>query len=119
MRFERAALHAHEHGFAMFTSPLGISRWKHMDQINDCGVRAADRYPQLLYWTWNWRKQGGSQRMIAIAKREHFYQQEYCGCAFSLRDTNAFRKGQGKAPIRLGVRFYGQSCTHDPEHPGS
>ena len=28
MRFEKAAEYAHEHGFPVFTSCLGISRWK-------------------------------------------------------------------------------------------
>jgi len=107
MRFERSALYAHEHGFSVLTSTLGISRWKNLEQINDCGVRAVSRYPGLVYWTYNWRKNGGSQRMIEIAKREHFYQQEYCGCAFSLRDTNAFRKQRGKMLIQLGMRYYG------------
>ena len=43
MRFERTALYAHEHGFNLFTSCLGISRWKNMEQINGCGHRAAAR----------------------------------------------------------------------------
>jgi predicted adenine nucleotide alpha hydrolase (AANH) superfamily ATPase len=43
MRFERTALYAHEHGFPVITSSLGISRWKNMQQINDCGLRAAAR----------------------------------------------------------------------------
>ena len=34
MRFERTALYAHENGFPVITSCLGISRWKNMDQIN-------------------------------------------------------------------------------------
>ena len=34
MRFERTALYAHEHGFNLFSSSLGISRWKNMKQIN-------------------------------------------------------------------------------------
>ena len=37
MRFEKAAEYAHEHGFPVFTSCLGISRWKDMNQINGCG----------------------------------------------------------------------------------
>ena len=41
MRFEKAAQYAHENGFPVFTSSLGISRWKNMAQINDCGHRAA------------------------------------------------------------------------------
>lgn len=107
MRFERTALYAHEHGFAVMTSSLGISRWKDMQQINGCGHRAAGRYPGLSYWDHNWRKGGGSARMIEISKREQFYQQEYCGCVYSLRDTNRHRQAQGRERIRLGEVFYG------------
>jgi epoxyqueuosine reductase len=111
MRFERTALHAHEHGFPVITSSLGISRWKNMEQINGCGVRAAARYAGVEYWTFNWRKKGGSARMIEISKREHFYQQEYCGCIYSLRDTNKWRLSQGREKIERGVKFYGQGAV--------
>ena len=113
MRFERTALYAHEHGFPVITSSLGISRWKNMRQINDCGVRAAARYPGLTYWEYNWRKGGGSARMIEISKREAFYQQEYCGCAYSLRDTNLLRKANDREPIRIGVKHYGVDSSDD------
>ena len=108
MRFERTALYAHEHGFRAITSSLGISRWKNMAQINDCGHRAAAPYQDLVYWDYNWRKGGGSARMIEISKREHFYQQEYCGCVYSLRDTNRHRRAQGRDRIHLGIKFYGE-----------
>lgn len=107
MRFERTALYASEHGFDVISSSLGISRWKNMAQINQCGTRAASRYPGLIYWTYNWRKQGGSARMVALAKEEHFYQQEYCGCVYSLRDTNRWRLKNDRSRIRLGETFYG------------
>lgn len=106
MRFERTALYAHEHGFDTITSCLGISRWKNMNQINDCGLRAAARYPGMQYWTFNWRKGGGSARMVEISKRERFYQQEYCGCAYSLRDTNEWRVKNGREAIKIGVQYY-------------
>ena len=109
IRFERTALYAHEHGFPVMTSSLGISRWKNMDQINDCGRRAAGRYDGLVYWDFNWRKGGGSARMIEISKREEFYQQEYCGCVYSLRDTNLHRRRQGREPIAIGKQFYGRT----------
>jgi epoxyqueuosine reductase len=117
MRFERTALYAHEHGFPVMTSSLGISRWKNMEQINDCGVRAAAHYPDMTYWEYNWRKGGGSARMIEISKRENFYQQEYCGCAYSLRDTNRHRVETGRKPIKLGEVYYRQasSAGHDDE----
>ena len=107
MRFERTALYAKEHGFKVFTSSLGISRWKDMNQINGCGERAAARYEDMTYWTFNWRKGGGANRMIDLSKQERFYQQEYCGCVYSLRDTNRHRAEMGRAPIELGVKFYG------------
>lgn len=106
MRFERTALYAYENDFPVITSSLGISRWKNMAQINDCGERSAASYPSLVYWTHNWRKKGGANRMIAIAKRERFYQQEYCGCVYSLRDTNHWRRQNGRERIKRGVKFY-------------
>ncbi len=108
MRFERSALYAHENGFPVFTSSLGISRWKNMDQINDCGLRAAQRYPEVQYWTYNWRKDGGSARMYELSKEKEFYKQEYCGCIYSLRDSNAWRKKNSRPLIRIGREFYGK-----------
>lgn len=106
MRFERTALYAHEHGYDIITSSLGISRWKDMNQINDCGIRAAQKYPNMTYWTYNWRKEGGSERMYQIAKRENMYKQEYCGCIFSLRDTNNWREKNNRQKIEIGTEFY-------------
>ena len=106
MRFERTALCAYENGFNVITSSLGISRWKNMDQINDCGVRAANHYDGITYWDYNWRKDGGSKRMYDLAKEENFYKQEYCGCIYSLRDTNAWREQNGRAKIEICKEFY-------------
>ena len=78
-----------------------------MKQINGCGERAAARYENLVYWSYNWRKAGGSQRMVEISKREKFYQQEYCGCVYSLRDTNKWRVSQGRSEVNIGKSFYG------------
>ena len=116
MRFERTALFAYENGFSVITSSLGISRWKNLAQINACGGRAAARYPAMHYWTHNWRKKGGSERMILIAKDEQFYQQEYCGCVFSLRDTNKWRAQSGRGRIKRGLRFYSKSGVSKYNH---
>jgi predicted adenine nucleotide alpha hydrolase (AANH) superfamily ATPase len=108
MRFERTALYAYENNFKIISSSLGISRWKNMDQINDCGERAAGHYEGVNYWTYNWRKAGGAARMYEIAKREEFYKQEYCGCIFSLRDSNSWRVQNGRDEIAIGQEFYGE-----------
>jgi predicted adenine nucleotide alpha hydrolase (AANH) superfamily ATPase len=115
MRFERSALYAHEHGFPVLTSSLGISRLKDLEQINGCGRRAVARYEGLHYWEYNWRKGGGAQRMVEISKREGFYQQEYCGCVYSLRDTNRQRKQRGRSLVVIGGQFYGRPGTEPGE----
>ena len=51
-------------------------------------------------------KKGGSSRMLELSKREGFYQQEYCGCVYSLRDTNRWRVSKGREKIEKGVKFY-------------
>ena len=106
MRFERSALYAKENGFKVYATTLGISRWKDMDQINSSGEKAANRYDEIKYWDFNWRKKGGAARMIEISKREQFYQQEYCGCVYSLRDTNKWRQANNKDRIIRGIKFY-------------
>lgn len=105
-RFEKTAQYAVANGFDMITSSLGISRWKDMDQINRSGLRAAAPFASLDYWTLNWRKGGGSKRMIELSKTESFYQQEYCGCVYSLRDTNRWRVKTGRDKIKLGEKYY-------------
>jgi hypothetical protein len=112
MRFVASAVYAKENGFKVFTSSLGISRWKDMNQINQSGLKAANLLNnEVTYWTYNWRKQGGGARMYDIAKRESFYQQEYCGCIYSLRDTNEWREKNGREKIVIGEKFYEEKIS--------
>ncbi|NYT26737.1 MAG: epoxyqueuosine reductase QueH [Candidatus Thiodubiliella endoseptemdiera] len=111
MRFEVTAEYAKTHGFDLISSTLGISRWKDMNQINGCGVRATNPFAGVTYWDFNWRKQGGSSRMLELSKRESFYQQEYCGCVYSLRDTNRWRTSRGREKIERGIKFYQEAMN--------
>lgn len=109
MRFEVTAQYAQDHDFNLISSTLGISRWKDMNQINACGMRVTQSFDGISYWDFNWRKQGGSSRMLELSKREAFYQQEYCGCVYSLRDTNRWRVSKGQEKIKRSVKFYQQA----------
>lgn len=71
MRFERTALYAYENGFDTITSSLGISRWKNFDQINDCGIRAAEKYEGITYWTHNWRKKEVLPECLKLANESN------------------------------------------------
>jgi len=82
-RLTKAAEFASKNNFRLFTSSLGISRWKDFKQVTECGASAASLFPSLKYWAYNWRKKSGSQRMEEISKEERFYKQNYCGCIFS------------------------------------
>lgn len=106
MRLERTALYAHENGFPVIATSLGISRWKNQKQVYDCGHRAASRYDNVIFWDFNWRKDGGSARSDRIRKEEGFYKQEYCGCVYSLRDANRWRETKGLGKIEIGKTFY-------------
>lgn len=83
LRLERAAFYAHENGFDVLATSLGLSRWKDLDQVNACGRAAAERYEDVRFSDCNWRKNGGTDRSSAVAKREGFYRQKYCGCIYS------------------------------------
>ncbi len=106
MRFVKTAEYAFHNGFKVITSCLGISRWKDFKQVTAAGVKAASLFPEITYWDYNWRKDAGSQRMIEIAKEEEFYQQQYCGCVYSLRDMNQWRTSQGRDKVQLGKDYY-------------
>ena len=113
MRFERTARYASENDYRVITSSLGISRWKDMQQINKCGINAVQPYKDIQYWTFNWRKKGGTQRMVEISKQEQFYQQEYCGCVYSLRDTNRWRVQNNRPKVTIGINFYGADSVSE------
>ncbi len=67
----------------------------------------------MVYWDYDCRRQGGSWPIIDISKREQFYQQEYCGCVYSLRDRNLHRKSQGRPLIQIGKLYYGKEEGQD------
>jgi predicted adenine nucleotide alpha hydrolase (AANH) superfamily ATPase len=47
--------------------------------------------------------------MLELSKQEEFYQQEYCGCVYSLRDTNKWRVSRGREKVERGVKFYAEA----------
>ena len=106
MRFYKTAEYASNNNFSLISSTLGISRWKDMNQINQSGLKAVSHFNDIDYWTFNWRKNKGSENMIKISKKEKFYMQEYCGCVYSLRDTNIWRHKNNRPDIKIGLKYY-------------
>ena len=101
IRMERTARYARENGYPLFATTLGISRYKDLKQVNQSGMNAAKKYPDVNFFNYNWRKNNGLHRSAEISRSQNFYRQQYCGCLFSLMDANHFRKQQGKPFIKV------------------
>lgn len=85
-RLKAAALQARESGLQYFATTLASSRWKSLSQITEAGQRAQQAVPGTLFWAQNWRKGGLQERRNQLLHEYHFYNQQYCGCEFSLRN---------------------------------
>ena len=103
MRMERTALYAYENGFKYFTTTNATSRWKDVNQVNDSGRKAALKYQDnnIQYWEYNWQTNNMTKLKYEISVKEKFYKQEYCGCTYSLRDTNLYRLENNLLPIHI------------------
>ncbi len=91
LRLLRTARKCQELGLTTFTTTLASSRWKSLDQINQAGLWAASQVEGVTFWERNWRKGGLQERRNQLLRENNFYNQLYCGCEFSLRDTSASR----------------------------
>lgn len=101
IRLKKTAEYAYEHGYSLFATTLATSRWKDLEQINEAGEHAAALYPGITFWANNWRKKGLAEKQAGIIKEYDFYRQQYCGCEYSLRDSNKWRKEKGKPLIKF------------------
>jgi len=105
IRLTETARFAHANGYLLFATTLATSRWKNLEQINKAGAHAAALFPNVTFWANNWRKNGLAQKQAEIIKEYDFYRQQYCGCEYSLRDSNKWRKANGKELVRPGDSY--------------
>ena len=84
MRLLATAQLAYERGIGRFATTLASSRWKNLEQIAEAGHWAAAQFNGTEFWAKNWRKNGLSERRNVLLKENGFYNQQYCGCEFSL-----------------------------------
>ena len=89
LRLIATARKAQALGIPYFTTTLASSRWKNLDQINKAGLIAqeslkTDDNLSPLFWPQNWRKGGLYERRNQLLKEFNFYNQQYCGCEYSV-----------------------------------
>ena len=107
MRMEVTAAYALKHGFDAFTTTNATSRWKDESQVNGSGLRAArdvmiEHKKGPRFWLNKWQTDAFTKRKYEISAEEKFYKQEYCGCSYSLRDSNTWRKLNGIPAVKIG-----------------
>ncbi|MCR4859701.1 MAG: epoxyqueuosine reductase QueH, partial [Bacteroidales bacterium] len=95
-RLARAASYAAQRSLPVLATTLASSRWKDLDQVNAAGEEvcsglaadsASEGHPSVTFWSQNWRKGGLQPRRSEIIREQCFYNQDWCGCEFSRRQT--------------------------------
>ena len=116
MRMERTGRYAKDYGFQVIATTNATSRWKDAEQVDRSGVLAAGKYG-LEYFKADWQTDRMTLLKYQISAGEKFYKQEYCGCTYSLRDSNLWRAANGIDKIRIGgdKAGMGDRWFSDPE----
>ena len=83
-RLMSTALLARQLGIRFFTTTLASSRWKSLQQIEEAGQAAQQAVEGTVFWAQNWRKGGLYERRNELLREYGFYNQQYCGCEFSM-----------------------------------
>ena len=98
LRLDKTARLAREQGFDYMATTLTISPLKDAQRLNAIGSRAAREAG--VKWLWSdFKKKDGYRRSCELSKEYGLYRQEYCGCVYSKRETEARRKerdGEGE-----------------------
>ena len=83
IRLEKTCLYLQDFGGDTFTTTLTVSPSKSAKMVNQIGEEiGGDRF--LVR---DFKKQAGFQRTIELAKKWALYRQDYCGCIYSLKNS--------------------------------
>ena len=87
-RLEKSAKKAKELGFDFFTTTLSISPYKEPKWLNKIGYELQEKYG-VKWLLSNFYEDNGYEHSVQLCKQYDLYQQDYCGCVFSLREMIA------------------------------
>ena len=87
LRMEEAYAYAEEHGYDYFTTVMTVSRQKNSQKLNQIGAELQERYPKTKYLFSDFKKDKGLEIGTEIRKGYGLYNQDYCGCPYSLAEA--------------------------------
>jgi len=79
LRLRRTAALVVDGEYDVFATTLTVSPHKKAHVINEIGIRLADEY-NIEYLISDYKKRGGYNRSVELAKKYDLYRQDYCGC---------------------------------------
>lgn len=91
LRLSRAAQLAKEIGAEYFTTTLSIGPMKDARALNEIGEEEGAR-AGVSHLPSNFKKGGGYARSVELSKIYQLYRQNFCGCVYSKRDSEARKK---------------------------
>ena len=94
LRLRETARRARAEGFDWFCTTLSVSPYKNADRLNRIGEALGEEYG-VRFLPSDFKKRGGYQRSIELSKQWGLYRQEYCGCLYSLAESEKKRE-EGK-----------------------
>ena len=103
-RLKRTFDFAKQNGFDFFCSVMTVSQNKNAEMINTIGNEINSRKEKPIFLYTNFKKKGGLEEGIKIAKNLNLYRQNYCGCEISLNEMES--------------RVLSKNCSKDCKFPG-
>ena len=85
LRLLEAARQASAGGYDFFTTTLSISPLKSAEKLNEIGERLGREW-HAAYLPSDFKKRDGYKRSIELSREYGLYRQDYCGCAYSVRE---------------------------------
>lgn len=82
LRLERTAQYCKTIGFPAFTTVMSISPHKRITMLDTAGIEAAEKQ-QVVFQSFNFKKNDGFKNSIALSHELGLYRQDYCGCRLS------------------------------------
>jgi len=80
----KTAVKARELGMDGFTTTLTVSRFKKSSQVLSVGLKVG-KEEDANFYEYDFKKQGGYEKSVELAKKYELYRQNYCGCEFSFK----------------------------------
>ena len=89
LRLGDAAKYATENGFDYFGTTLSVSPYKNSQLLNEIGLSL--QTDEVRWLPADFKKRDGYRQSVQLSQKYGLYRQHYCGCAYSLAQTNSLK----------------------------